>query len=251
MASEGSPTKRLRQMADAVAEGDLGLCLGFLPSKRIQVLWCLSEAEGQEETEKWWPATVVGKTSRFHKLPKEDGEEEENQEGESLEQLPVYEVEYDELGEFPAEISAVCLLDDHHMLDIEQDVTLLWREEGSKWEAVDEEDDQAERVLPAPLKEALERHSRDPLVCKPPQGLNKQDSELIAREFVQALIGDVTSKHVGQFRTIPMHQQMSITDNVIRIREKLVGKVATCLNENGAFSEDDAKRIVQELQTPS
>jgi hypothetical protein len=73
----------------------------FLPMRRIQVKWLLALEGQEEETEVWWDATVVGRTSHTHELQddeeedeEEDGEEDKREKEEPPIVLPVYEIRY-------------------------------------------------------------------------------------------------------------------------------------------------------------
>lgn len=155
--------ERLKVVAEAAIKGDLGPALGFRANARIEVLWMLGGAsEGEpSEIETWWPATVVGRTSRTHALPLEDDDDDdegevEEEEGAAPEQIhcPIYEIRYDAKPEadFPeASLAEIVIVDEHELISVSggsggadgEDGALSWRVEGSTWEperGVDEDD---------------------------------------------------------------------------------------------------------------
>ena len=237
-------------LADSVAQGDLGLATGFTPNTKIQVLWTLHEnAESEDDgTDIWWPATVVGRTSTFQELPKNEDEEDEPG---SLDRLPVYEIRYDPmLPDFPnPQLSSVCVLDDHHLLDAEAEgsPTLPWRHVGSTWE--EEDDDEEKKEVPDSIKalvERLEQNQHEEQEEAPK--LSPEAARTVASEFVESLISSLTTKHSVELGNLPRSNQNAIVDRVIQIKAVLVEKLACRLTSTGCVSEEDAKSIVEELK---
>ena len=166
----------LRAMAEAATTGDLGPALRFEPNARIEVLWTLStvaaaspskpsvaaaatspssksedatpaadddaDADDAEETETdhWWGATVLGRTSETHELPFEDGDGREDDP--TPIRVPVYEIIYDAMPpDYPdKERARVCVTYEHELLDASSNVWLPWRHAGSNWEPAEVED---------------------------------------------------------------------------------------------------------------
>jgi DNA-directed RNA polymerase subunit F len=240
----------VEKISEDIANGDLGSATGFLPQTKIEVLWTL-HSEGDENNEEaegtdiWWQATVVGRTSRLHELPKNEDEEDEPG---SLDRLPVYEIRYDPmLPDFPnPQLSAVCILDDHQLLDTEAEdnPTLPWRMLGSDWEEEDGDSDKLE--LPDNMKDLVDRFGASP--ADGGAKLAPEVATAMASSFVESLIESLTSKHASELGNLPRSNQNQIVDKVMRIKEMLVEKLACKLTSTGVVSEEDAKSIVEELK---
>jgi hypothetical protein len=269
----------------AVSQGDLGPATRFTPGTRIEVLWTLhitkptpvedaqaspsqnnqvelasNESEQQQIAEEqdeevddnasdvWWPATVVGRTSRMHDLPKNPDEEDDVG---SLDRLPVYEIRYDPmLPDFPnPELASVCILDDHCLLSCEENDSLPWRHFGSTW--IENDYDDEKKDIPEGLKdlvEGLDSNLATMTEADAPR-LKPEDSLTFANAFVEDLISKLTAKHKDELEHLPRSNQNAIVDRVIQIKASLVQKLAGCLEDTGKVSEEDAKRIVEELRS--
>jgi len=259
--------KRYKQsvelLSESLAQGDLGMLTGFSPMKRIEVKWVL-EQPGEEneqevnENEVWWPATVVGRTNELFDLP--ENEDEEDEPG-ALQKLPVYSIRYDAMPpDFPnPEMSKVCILEDHLILDTKSGESLAWRHEGTDWEPKEEDDEDGEeeevdiKPLPEALKDALERLRAEatatssepvPSAVRPSEDAAKAE----AANFVDELIRSLTERHQSQFMRLSRANQNAIVERVAKVKKMLVNRIACRLMENGCLSAEDAQSIVEELR---
>jgi len=262
--------KRLREFVDtistSVAQGDVGLAAGFLPGARVEVLWIVASTEANEKPKKetdeakdgvdnedddeedgekvWWPATVVGRTSRTFRLP----EREEDGESGSIESLPVYELRYDSRPpEFPnPERSSVCVLDDHQILETDSETTFFWRLTGSTWEETDEDND--EHSTPEVIQKLMMFVENQATHSSDPKNMSPEESRALATTLVENLVLSLAEKHSAALNELPRANQNAIIDRVAQIKATMIEKVTACLMTTGKFTEQDAETIISEMR---
>jgi len=146
--SEERPTKRQRSDDDEKDILDVCKMLNMEPSARLEMKWDVDN-DGNKSSH-WWGAELQEWDGRYYTVTPEDGEEsakEDKSEKDITDKVtvPLRKLKYDaypEGGYTTPTLVEVCFLSPHALYDLEQRVTVSFREAGSTWEEENETTDE-------------------------------------------------------------------------------------------------------------
>uniref|UniRef100_A0A7S2SDU8 Uncharacterized protein n=1 Tax=Mucochytrium quahogii TaxID=96639 RepID=A0A7S2SDU8_9STRA len=247
-----SPLKKVQEIVAVVKDADLGPALKIGEGTKIQVKWSI--AEGEEDEDVWWGGEILKSTGEKHMLTDPENNNERVK-------VPVYSIKYEPLlPDFPeSSVSKVCFTDRHELYDIETDSNQCWRHMGSKWTEEDEvKNIDKNIVLDAALKISEEDmvtmqdilktnnlpsgNAEDPTFVVPQENL-----EGTAETLVNSIIGNVLQTHGRNINQLPASIQQQITNDVIRVKKRMIAKIVKCFQEKRDLDAVAANEIVQEM----